>query len=134
MNDPALNSMDAAPSSPAPRKSTQMFPIACAIIAGIEGYFATHANVREPVHVQIGLAMIFFAALPSLLWAKRGKTSLPVFEVFMFISANAYAFPLLTGHEELVNYTTDEVTTSALAVLLFQIVADFVYEFTPTQK
>lgn len=103
-------------------------------VAGLivaELYFAYVADVRAPIHLQLGLLILFLAGLPALLWAKRGRASLPVFETLMLTGANTYAIPLLTGHEEMLAYLPEDVTTAALAVIAFQIVAFLVYEFTP---
>lgn len=105
-------------------------------IAGVAGlivglfYFAFTAEVRAPIHLQLGLLMLVLAALPSLLWAKRGRASLPVFETWMLTTANTYAFPLLTGHQELMIYVPEDITTAALAVITFQVTGLAIYEFT----
>lgn len=99
-------------------------------LLAIEAYYAYTAEVRDPIHLQIALAMLFLAALPGLLWAKRGRASLPVFETLMLTTANAYALPLLNGHHELIFYRPEDITSAALAVLLFQIAAIASYEMT----
>lgn len=107
-----------------------MFVAGMAAVIAAEFYFAIVADVRAPIHLHLGMLMLFLAALPSLLWAKRGRASLPVFETLMLTTANAYAFPLLTGHQELLGYIPEDVTSAALAVIVFQIAAIATYEFT----
>ena len=104
-----------------------------ALLIAAEAYFFYTANVRSPIHLQLGLLMILLAFLPALQWARRGKTTLPVFEVLMFTTANTYAFPLLNGHEDLLRYSEDTLTSTAIQVVLFQLTAIVVYALTPTR-
>jgi len=128
----ALASEIPAPSPP--RSWGQgMFLIGVVVLIATEIYFAYVAEVRAPIHLQLGLLILFLAALPALLWAKRGRASLPVFETLMLTGANTYAFPLLTGHQEMMTYIPEDITTAALAVITFQVVAVLVYEFTPAR-
>jgi hypothetical protein len=106
-----------------------IFVAGCLILAVAEVYLLTNAGVRDPLHLPLGGLILFFAGLPGILWAKRGRATLPIFEVLMLTTANTYAFPLLNGHQELVYYVPEDVTTAALAVLCFQVVAFTVYEF-----
>ena len=107
-----------------------MFLAASAILAGVELYYFFNAQVRDAEHLPIGLGMLLLAAVPALLWAKRGGSSLPVFEVLMLTTANAYAFPLLNGHRELIFYSSEDISRAGLAVILFQCSAIAVYELT----
>lgn len=107
-----------------------MFVLGAAALVAAEFYFAFVAEVRAPIHLQLGMVMLFLSALPSLLWAKRGRASLPVFETLMLTTANTYAIPLLTGHQELMTYIPEDITTAAYAVITFQIAAIVVYELT----
>lgn len=101
------------------------------VLIAAQGYFLVSANVRDAAHLPIGLAILALAALPSLLWAKRGLSTLPIFEVLLLTTANAYALPLLNGHRELIFYAPEDITTAGLAVLLFQVVAIAAYELCP---
>ena len=107
-----------------------MFSAGVLALIAAEAYFALNSQVRSVVHLQIGLALVFFSFLPALLWAKRQRASLPVFETLMFTGVNTYALPLLNGHRELAKYLEDDITTASLGVLLFQIVAICTYELT----
>jgi hypothetical protein len=120
-------------SRPAPAWGEGMFFAGVAGLVTAEVYFAYIAEVRAPIHLELGLLILFLAALPGLLWAKRGRASLPVFETLIFTGANTYAFPLLTGHQEMMTYLPDDVTTAAFAVIAFQVAAISVYEFTPVR-
>lgn len=126
---------DSAPFALSPGRpwGSRMFSAGLWALIGIEIYYAWHSEVRSPTHLQLGLLIIFFAFLPALRWAKEGRPSLPVFEVFMFTGANTYALPLLNGHRELLNYSDEDITTAALAVVFFQIIAFCTYEFTRGQ-
>lgn len=86
-------------------------------------YYANTASIEDPIHLYEGLAILVLAVLPSLLWARRGGEQLPVFEVLLLTTANTYALPLLSSHEQLRYYAPDTITISAAAVLFFQVVA-----------
>lgn len=100
-----------------------------ALIAAI-AFFTLNSKNTEIVHLYLGLLMLIGAALPSLLWARRADFQFPVFEVFMLTGINTYAIPLLTGHEQLSRYPGDTVTSAAVAVVVFQIVANVVFATT----
>jgi hypothetical protein len=99
-------------------------------LAAVEAYYAFTAQVRDPIHLQLGMVMLLLAGLPCLLWAKRGRASLPIFETLMLTTANAYALPLLNGHHELIFYRPDDITSAAFAIVLFQLAALAAYEVT----
>jgi len=90
-------------------------------------YYAYAAKVSNPLHLAFGLLMIVGAALPALLWAKRADFRFPVFEVFMLTGINTYAIPLLNGHEQLVLYSEEHISSAAFAIVLYQIVANLVF-------
>lgn len=106
------------------------FTLSLSAVGALLGYYIFRAEVRTDLHLMLGLLIAFLATVPALAWVKRGKASLPVFEVFMLTVLNAYALPLLNGHENLARYSSDDINTAALAVTLFQIVAITVYEAT----
>jgi hypothetical protein len=114
------------------RARRMSFAVMTALIV-TELYFFYTASVRTPVHLQLGLLIILLAFLPAWRWAKKGRTSLPVFEVLLFTTANTYAFPLLNGHEGLLRYPVEDVTTAALQVLLFQATAIVVHAIVPAR-
>jgi hypothetical protein len=127
---PEVNAMGSSESAAPTPRGRNMFIAVASTLTAIEGYYLFNAQVRDPLHLPLGLLMLFLAALPGLLWAKRGRATLPVFEVLMLTTANAYAFPLLNGHSELIFYTSEDITRAALAVILFQLTAIVVYQAT----
>ncbi len=130
--DPAASPEDrnAAP-RPARRTTTApLFTFGVAGVAGAFAYYSYSAKTQDVLHLYLGLLMFVGAALPALLWARRGDQRFPVFEVFMLTGINTYAIPLLSGHEQLVLYSLDDVTSASLGVLLFQTVANTVYGLT----
>jgi hypothetical protein len=106
--------------------------VVVALVATLAYFFVT-AEVRTPLHLQLGLVMIVLAFVPLWRWAKRGTTALPVFEVLLFTTANTYAFPLLGGHEALLPYPLDDVTLAAAQVILFQVTAILVHALVPAR-
>jgi hypothetical protein len=106
------------------------FTVSAAALALLLGYLSFKAEVRTDVHLILGLLIALLATGPALAWVKKGKSSMPVFEVFMLTGLNSYAFPLLNGHESLLLYSDGDITTAALAVVFFQIAAIATYEAT----
>jgi hypothetical protein len=96
-------------------------------------YFFANANVRAPIHLHLGLVIILLAFIPAWRWAKQGRTTLPVFELLLLTTANTYAFPLLSGHECVLRYSVEDVTTAALQVILFQVSAILVHAIVPVR-
>lgn len=103
------------------RRSRRLFGLGLIGLLGLVAYYAITSQVDDPVHLYLGLLMIVFAVLPSLLWARRGTTQLPVFEIFLLTTANTYALPLLNDRTDLRNYPPELLTSCALMVLLFQV-------------
>ncbi len=121
---------DSHPNSESAHTRRQTFTLSLSAVGALLGYYIFKAEVRTDLHLLLGLVIALLAAYPALAWVKRGKASLPVFEVFMLTVLNAYALPLLNGHENLVFYSSDDISTAAFAVILFQSVAITVYEAT----
>lgn len=86
-----------------------------------------NANVRSQTHLLLGLGITVLSFLPALLWTRRGRPSLPVFEVLLFTTFNTYALPLLNGHEDILRYAEGEVTRAAFAVIVYQATAIVTY-------
>lgn len=108
----------------------RLFAVGMTALVLIIGYFVLTSTAEDPLQLYLGLLILFGAVLPALLWAKRGDYRFPVFEVFMLTGVNTYALPLLTGHRHLQLFAAEHITTAAMAVLLFQIVANVVYAGT----
>src|SRR5688572_16745218 len=83
------------------QQGRSLFRFGLIALAVLCGYFSVTAQVEDPVHLYLGLAIAVLAMLPSLMWAKRARYNLPVFEVFMLTGVNTYALPLLSGHDQL---------------------------------
>jgi hypothetical protein len=89
----------------------------------LAGYLGLKANVDSQVHLFLGLSILFLALLPFLLWLRSGGSRFPVIETMLALGANAYAIPLLNGHEQLARYPVETVTRAGIAVVLFQLAA-----------
>jgi hypothetical protein len=124
------SSAKGVPPAGAPRQSQgrTLFVTGLAGLFGVMGYYGFSADVRHPAHLPIALTILFLAAVPSLLWAKRGRATLPVFEVLLLTTANVYALPLLNGHKELIFYSAEDITTAGWAVIAYQLAALGAYE------
>jgi len=108
--------------------STHSFSLSLTAVAALLGYYVFRADVRTDTNLLLGLLIAILATAPALAWVKRAHAALPAFEVFMLTGLNAYALPLLSGHEGLARYSADEINTAALAVVVFQISAIILYE------
>jgi len=106
------------------------FALSATALAVLLGYLVFKSEVRTETHLLLGLLMALLATAPALAWVKREKANLPVFEVFMLTGLNAYALPLLNGHESLGLFSDGDITTAALAVVLFQVAAIATHEAT----
>ena len=121
---------DSAPNNETEQTRRRTFTLSLSTVGLLLGYYTFKAEVRTDLHLMLGLLIALLSTVPALAWIKRGKVSLPVFEVFILTVLNAYALPLLNGHENLMRYSADDINTAAFAVVLFQIVAIAVYEAT----
>lgn len=104
-------------------RARQLFSFGLAGLAAALVYCAYTANVSDPFHLYEGMAIFTLAALPALLWAKRGGQQLPVFEVQMITGINAFALPLLSSAEKLQDYSNDTIGSAAQMVLFYQVIA-----------
>ncbi|HXB02137.1 MAG TPA: hypothetical protein VNV15_04890 [Opitutaceae bacterium] len=131
MTDPASTPSDEVEPEPAaPPPDLNLFRGGLVLIALTLGYYSFNAEVSSSTAFYEGLAIIFLAALPALMWAKRATHGFPVFEVFMLTGANIYALPLLNGQSNLEAFSESVVTQAGAAVLLFQIIANVTYAAT----
>ncbi len=99
--------------------------IATVVLAAV--YYGATANVADPLLTMEGLAMLLFSTVPALIWAKGGGRHLPLFEVLLLTTANAYAIPLLSGHDAMQLYSVEVIASAAFSVLTFQIVSIAAY-------
>lgn len=126
--DPSEQSFPSAPDSrQPPRPDRRLFRVGSGLLVFVLLYYGHNAKTTDPVETVLGLLIIFLAALPSLLWAKQGDTRYPIFEIFLLTTANVYAIPLLNGHEMVRGFRDEIVTSSALAVVLYQVAAIVTY-------
>jgi hypothetical protein len=65
------------------RRSRRLFGYGLGAIALCLCFYSYRAQVADPFHLYLGQIIIILSVLPSLLWAKRAKFGLPLFEVFM---------------------------------------------------
>jgi hypothetical protein len=107
-----------------------LFNTSLALLAGALAYLAYHAQVYETLHLYQGLVIFTLSFVPGLMWAKSGGSRFPVFEPIMLLCANAYAIPLLNGHEQLLQYHPDVISKAGWAVILYQVTAISVYQIT----
>src|SRR6185312_7430984 len=117
----------AASDRAASRQGKKLFNFGLGATIAAMAYFGFNSNVADPVHLYLGLIMLFLAVLPALMWAKRGQFGLPVFEAFMLPGTNTFAIPLLHGKEALHLYQPDVITLAALGVILFQTCANLAF-------
>jgi hypothetical protein len=112
------------------RRSRRLFGYGLGAIALCLCFYSYRAQVADPFHLYLGQIIIILSVLPSLLWAKRAKFGLPLFEVFMLTGINTYGIPLLGGHQALASFDADVITRAAVAVVLFQVVANVAFAAT----
>lgn len=112
---------------PTPRGKPPLFAAGAGAVAVTTLYYAVNARVEEPLHLWLGIAMLILATLPSLRWALRADYRFPVFEVFMLTGVNTYAIPLLSGHQQLRQFSSEHITAAAIGVVLYQLVANIIY-------
>jgi hypothetical protein len=100
-----------------------LFRIGCVALAAAIGYLLYAAKGTDPSQLAVGSIILVLAAVPALLWTKRARYGLPLFEAFMLPGINTYAVPLLAGHQALQLYDNATILTAAIAVIVFQLVA-----------
>ncbi|MBI5422675.1 MAG: hypothetical protein HZA32_01225 [Opitutae bacterium] len=122
-----------APRRPGQHEDPMLFRFGLAGLAFLTLYYAKSAKVEDPFHLYFGLTILALGCLPALLWARGDNKPFPIFETFMLTTVNAYAIPLLSGHQQLALYHSDTITTAALSVILFQTLAILSYLFVRGQ-
>ena len=115
----------------APGRTPRLFQGALVLVAAELGYLAYTAKVADPIHLDLGLAIVVLGFLPGLLWIKRAQFGLPIFETFMATTVTAYGIPLISGHDQLANYDIATITTAATAVVIYQVIANATYLMLP---
>jgi hypothetical protein len=106
------------------KRGHPLFRFGCFALAAALGYFLYSApKDTDPVQIYLGLIIMVLATVPALLWTKRARYGLPLFEAFMLPGINTYAIPLLAGHKALAQYDSGTIQTAAIAVIIFQVIA-----------
>ncbi|HEY4302448.1 MAG TPA: hypothetical protein VGM73_16370 [Candidatus Didemnitutus sp.] len=130
------SSIESAPDTRAgrlPHVQRRTFHLALGGIAAWAAYLVYQWKGGDILHLYQGLAMFGLAALPSLLWARRGDGAFPLMEVFMLTAVNTYAMPLLVGHEGVLIYPDEVITAAANLVLVYQVSALATFYLTRAQ-
>lgn len=109
------------------QRGRKLFLTGLGLLAAALAYLAYQANVSDILHLYLGLVMFTLAAVPALLWAREGGSRFPVFETILILTANAYAMPVLSGHEQLAGYSPDVITRASLTVIIYQLTAIITY-------
>ncbi len=109
-------------------RGRKLFLTGTVLLTGALCYLAYKANVDDVVHLFLGLLMFALSVVPSLLWARSGGSRFPVFETILILCANAYAMPVLNAREQLAGYSSEVITRSCLAVILYQLTAIATYQ------
>ncbi len=105
----------------------RLFRVSLAVLGVSLVYLISSAKATDEVQLGLGLLIVLLGVLPWLLWIMHAQFELPIFETFIATTVTAYGIPLISGHEQLQYYSDSTITTSALAVVLFQIVANITY-------
>ena len=108
----------------------RLFKFSVASLGAVLAYLACNAHVADPIHLYLGLVIVVLGFLPALLWLKHSRFGLPVFETFMATTVTAYGVPLISGQNQLLNYSVATITAAGFAVVLFQAVALLTYVST----
>lgn len=109
------------------QRGQKLFRTGLLLLVGLLVYLAYGANVRDPVHLYLGLAIFALSIFPSLLWARAGGSRFPVFEVTLLLCANTYALPMLNAAEQLADFHPDIITRSGLTIVAYQLTAVISY-------
>lgn len=74
------------------------------------------------------LSVVIAALLPAVLWLRGGSRGIPVLSVFAGMHLVTFAFPMISGREDLAAYSDFDVAQAAVSVVLFLVVACLVGE------
>jgi hypothetical protein len=109
------------------RSGSRLYSSGIVVLIAALGYFAYTSKVADSMHLYLGLVIFTLAVIPGLLWAKRARFGLPLFEAFMIPGVNTYAIPLMSGHDAFARYDNGTITAAAVAVIVFQVTAITTY-------
>jgi hypothetical protein len=105
------------------KRGHPLFRVGCFALAAAVAYFLYSNKSADPIQTYLGLIILVLATMPALLWTKRARYGLPLFEAFMLPGINTYAIPLLVGHKGLAAYDSGTIETAAVGVVIFQVIA-----------
>ena len=115
------------------RRGRRLFRIELAATIAAMIYFGYNSQAGNAVQIYLGLGIMALSVLPTLLWAKRARYGLPVFEVFMLTGANTYAIPMLAGRQDIGFFGNDVIVSAGFGVILFQVVTILAYTWIPAR-
>ncbi len=107
--------------------SRRLFRLGVGAVVAAAAYFLYSTPLTDPVEIALGLAILVLAALPALRWAREAQPHFPAFEIFMLTAVSFYAAPMLGGREDVFAFSDRDVTSAAIAVVLFQALAAAAY-------
>ncbi len=96
-------------------------------LVGAIGFFIWRSGGDFSLSFMLGLAILYFATLPALQWAKHGRNWFPAFEITMLTCVAFYAIPLLAGHRELEAYDSEAITEAAGLIVLYLVAANLAF-------
>lgn len=100
--------------------SQRLYRTGVTLLAVALGALWFTAETNDSLQLFQGLTIFALSFLPSLRWARAGGNHFPVFEPILLLCANAYAIPLLRGHEQLEAFSSEVITRAGWTVILFQ--------------
>jgi hypothetical protein len=111
--------------TPVPNKnaSYRLFVFCSTVLIGLLALFTYRTGGDVNMPTLAGLGILIFAFIPALQWTRQNRAWFPAFELFSLSAAAFYAFPLLIGHRDLVNYPPSLVAECGLLVIIFLVSA-----------
>ncbi|GAB4369389.1 MAG: hypothetical protein Kow00121_09270 [Elainellaceae cyanobacterium] len=122
-NQPALNPY----SNFVTRKRNQLFTIFRPFSLGLIAYELYQPN-NEDLLDNLGAALITVGALfPTYLWCSGRAKGIPVFPILMLQYIWAYAFPIVTNHYRVIQYSIQEQFFASITTAIFLFLATFTW-------
>ena len=103
-----------------PAASLRLFQTGVAGVTALMAWVLYKSPVKDFTLLCAGALMIVLAAIPALLWARRGESYFPIFEVFLLTFVPFYGVSMLAGHPEMLGFDEESTGAGALGVLLFE--------------
>jgi len=86
-------------------------------------WFLNEGNWAVDAKTLWGIAIMFLASYPALMWAKHAKKWLPVFEIAMLMAIPQYAVPLLSHPLDLRFYPDATISRAALLISIYLFIS-----------